>query len=56
MQEPGTDSITKFYDGVALLELEGAKKSEVAIRIIDDVTVKGDYWIQMILSAVIAAL
>ena len=56
MQEPGTDRITNFYSSVALLELEGEQKSSTAKRIIDDLEVSGDYWIQMILAAIIAAL
>ena len=56
MQDPSTDRIVRFYDGLALIELEWTQKSEVAKRILDDLEVEGDYRIQMVLAAIIAAL
>ena len=56
MQEPWTDRIVRFYDWIALIELEGEQKADVAKRIIDDMNIKGDYRIQMVLAAIIAAL
>jgi hypothetical protein len=45
-----------IYDRLAIRDLSGDKKEDIASQMIEDVNTTLEYWSQMFLSALIAAL
>jgi len=56
MQTPHDEKMQGVFDQIAIWELPGEQKTEVAQTIIDDLSTGVEYRSQMVLSAIIATL